>query len=308
MAELIEKVDDVGCQHKSELNDISPELQNDCKTPSEPKLFAHKDLIQMQRLAKKHRAFLVQKVTKRIKLLKNKKGSEAQLSKNQRKVERLLQRINDMKVLNFESIVADMVEKEFKIPANNFEDTKYWFMYELTQDKSSFISFVHSFVNDGDPVVRSNPSKRKRNTPPSDEILKKEQFNGNELFTDKLSSYSERDDEVLNDILRVKKNRPGQRARQKQWEEMYGTKAKHIVKEKGGKQKSRSDGGRHKKSKLDETAPQEIMRKLKEKEKLKKEKQKEEHPSWLAKKQQASLSSRIDAFAGKKTTFSDDDD
>ena len=33
----------------------------------------------------------------------------------------------------------------------------------------------------------------------------------------------------------------------------------------------------------------------------------EEHPSWAAKKQQSAMMSKIDVFAGAKTTFDDSD-
>ena len=271
--------------------------------PVTPEL-AHKDLVKMQRLAKKRRVFLIQKVTKRIKLLKNKKGNDAQLSKNQRKVERLLQRINDMKVLDLKDVVSEMVEQNFKISDSNLEQTKNWFMYELTQDKSSFMYFVNSLNESGKSetdIIKANDSS------PSERSPKKRKLEKDEVFLNKLSSYSEKDDEVLNDIIKVKKNRPGQRARQKQWEELYGTQAKHLSKDKRSKQSNKRDLAKGKKRAADEVPPQEIIRRLKEKEKQKVP-EKKEHPSWLAKRQQSSLSSKIDAFAGKKTTFSDDDD
>ena len=184
----------------------------------------HKDIIKMQRLAKKRRTFLIQKITKRIKQLKSKKGNELQLKKNQRKIERLLQRICDMKELNFDDVVSELVKLNYEISEKEHSNTKDWFMYELTQDKSSlgFMSFVNSKKesNDGTPEDVTKSANLKRNEVSEKSTLKKP------------PEYKEKEDEVLNDIIKVKKNRPGQRARQKHWEELYGKGAKHLHKKK----------------------------------------------------------------------------
>lgn len=256
------------------------------QTPEQPE-YLHKDYVKLQRLAKKRKVFLIQKVTKRIKLLKAKKGNEAQLSKNQRKVDRLVQRIEDLKTVKLSEIVSDLVKCKFKVEQS--EETVQWFKYELTQDKVDFMAYVN--VKNG---VENND-----NTGPN---RKRKRLDSNE--NSGKSRYSEKNDKILDDILKSKRNRPGQRARQKQWEEMYGTKAKHLDKSKSSSNK-KPDGKLHNKPK--EPTPQEIMKKLKEKEK-KDKKEVKEHPSWVAKKQQASLSAKINVFAGTKTTFNDDDD
>ena len=266
----------------------------------------HKDIVAMQRLAKKRKLFLIQKLTKRIKMLKNKKGNDLQLQKNQRKVERLYQKINDLKEIDFCSVISELVGRNFVVPdlSNSADETtKEWFMFELTQDKASFMSFVNSLNEEAEPEIFDNlDRKRKRNEPPvgSEKSI--------DSFTSRLSSYSEKDDVVLNNILKPRKNRPGQRARQKEWEEMYGEKAKHLNKLDSSKQDKSARENKSKNQKNKELAPQEIIKKLKEKDKLSKTTVEiGEHPSWLAKKQQAALSSKIDVFAGTKTTFSDDD-
>ena len=287
----------------------------------------HKDIVTMQRLSKKRKLFLIQKLTKRIKMLKNKKGNELQLQKNQRKVDRFHQKINDFKDIDFSSVVSELVEREFVVPDltnDPNETTKDWFMFELTQDKASFMLFV-SRLNEEEGEVTSHipdtlPQKRKRNETPTDSHGPKD------FFTNRLSSYSEKHDVVLNKILKPKKNRPGQKARQKEWEELYGNKAKHLNKSENNKseqdksennksennksdynKKSRPEQKRYNKDKPKELAPNEIIKKLKEKEKQNKTVEKAEHPSWLAKKQQSAMTSKIDVFAGTKTTFSDDD-
>ena len=306
-------------------SDEAPDPEISPEPPTAPSEIAHKDLVTMQRLAKKRRVFLAQKITKRIKLLKNKKGNEAQLSKNQRKVERLFQRINDMKVLDFKDVVSEMVKQNFKISDNHQEQTKEWFLFELTQDKSSFMYFVNS-LNESNSIQSegntvNNSSVPKRELPSSNGSPKKKKPKKDDLFSNKLSSFSEKGDNVLNDIIKEKRNRPGQRARQKQWEEVYGTQAKHLSKDKRSNDTNKRDTNKRDRNKRDvvkskkhapvDLHPQEIMKRLKEKEKEKEKEKvsaKAEHPSWLAKKQLSSLTSKIDVFAGKKTTFSDDDD
>ncbi|XP_063687520.1 serum response factor-binding protein 1-like [Bolinopsis microptera] len=305
-------------------SDEAPDPEISPEPPTVPSEIAHKHLVTMQRLAKKRRVFLVQKITKRIKLLKNKKGNEAQLSKNQRKVERLFQRINDMKVLDFKDVVSEMVKQNFKISDNHQEQTKEWFLYELTQDKSSFMYFVNSLDESNNMQAEgntvNNSSIPKRELPSSNGSPKKKKPKKDD-FSNKLSSFSEKGDNVLNDIIKEKRNRPGQRARQKQWEEVYGIQAKHLSKDKRSNDTNKRDSNKRDGNKRDigkskkrapvDLPPQEIMKRLKEKEKEKEKEKvsvKAEHPSWLAKKQLSSLTSKIDVFAGKKTTFSDDDD
>ena len=250
----------------------------------------HKDIVQMQRLARKGRTFLIQKITKRIKLLKNKKGNELQLKKNQRKIERLLQRISDMKELDIVSVVSELAKLNFKISADEQSNTRDWFMYELTQGKSSFgfMSFVNSLSESTwDSVPKSVDQSLKTKG-----VSEKDSLN-------KVALYIERKDEVLNDIIKVKKNRPGQRARQKQWEEVYGKGAKHLTKEKTIKCKNSAGS-------FNAANVKNFKRKREKRGNEDQAKIKVEHPSWLAKKQQSSLSSKIDVFSGKRTVLADD--
>ena len=275
---------------------MTTEVQSEVATAEEtpqqsPEPITHKHHVKMQRLAKKRRLFLVQKLTRRIKVLKGKKGTEQQISKNQRKVERLLTKLDELKQLNLEAVIADLVSENFTAPSDPESSTTCWFKSELLLDKFSFMAFVN-------PLLGLEPERKR---PPNfkDWETKKKQ----PPPSSHRPQYKEQDDEVLRDILTVKKNRAGQRARRKQWEEKYGEKAKHLA----GEQRKKK-GEKRKPQKAEEgPSAQEIMKRLKAEEKVKRT-ERSEHPSWLAKKQQASKSAQIDVFTGTKTTFDDDSD
>lgn len=107
-------------------------------------------------------------------------------------------------------------------------------------------------------------------------------------------------DPVVEKVTKERKNRRGQRARRKIWEQKYGKKAHHIVKETKEWAKKREQL----KSEYDER-----VQKRAEKEQKRLERQKEQqairdkplHPSWVAKrKQEEELNAK---FSGKKVKF-----
>ena len=284
-------------QSEDDASPSEPDTQQNDETPSlEP--ITHKHHVKMQRLAKKRRLFLVQKLTRRIKVLKGKKGTEQQVSKNQRKVDRFVSKLDDMKQLNLEILIAELVTDNFTRPKDPESSTSCWFKSELLEDRFSFMAYVNPLL--GKEVERKPRPQPKRERPKmevADQIKK---------------PYKEEEDEVLQDILTTKKNRPGQRARQKQAEEKYGEKAKHLTLSKPQQKQQGKSGGKGNQvgGKRKQDAPpsaQEIMKRLKAEEKIKRT-EKSEHPSWLAKKQQASQSAQIDVFAGTKIIFDDDSD
>ena len=298
----------------------TPEADPSTTEPSEPAIL-HKHQVKMQRLAKKRRLFLIQKITRRLKGLKAKKGNEQQLSKNARKCARLVEKISDLKVLNVETFISEMVSSNFAKPSETVTTTD-WFKNELFLDRFSFMAFVNPLI--GLPVeYKPRIKKHIHLNHPKAVAAQQAAAEGADppLFTSSLSSYREEDDNILTDILKEKRNRPGQRARQKKWEEQYGIEAKHLVKPKftkPGKSDQKPDQKDFKKEfkekkegkrKRTEVQPQEIMKKLKAeaKEAAPEKKEQKEHPSWAAKKLQSSQSTKIDVFAGTKITFSDDE-
>lgn len=108
-------------------------------------------------------------------------------------------------------------------------------------------------------------------------------------------------DEVVKAATTQRKNRRGQRARQKIWEAKYGKKANHVQKERDRVQSERERKQR-------EFEERQRKRELKAKEQPQnqepeKKKQKAElHPSWVAKKA-AEAKTKGAKFEGKKITF-----
>jgi hypothetical protein len=154
-----------------------------------------------------------------------------------------------------------------------------------------------------DDFFASEPSSKKTKLGMKDiqlPILATGYYSGGE------SDEDERDDAIVKDITEPRKNRRGQRARQKIWEKKYGKTAKHKVKE---HQRELSDRERlraeYEVRKTKREAKERVWRE-REAEKEAKRKVAEEkshtlHPSWEAKlKQQESLKAK---FSGKKITF-----
>ena len=248
---------------------------------SNPEDLQYKDIIKLQRLAKKQKLFLIQKLSRRNKQLKSKKGSDQQLKKNQRKVERLCVRINELKALDLKTVTETVINNNFK-HLDNEDCAEAYFINELLGSKSEFMNFVNSL--NGlleDKIERSS------------EVGQKEKSNF------KSNNHT---DHVLESIFSTKKNRPGQRERRKKWEEMYGKKAKHLnsssVCKKNPVKLDQSD-----KLKSIESA-QKIMKRLKSSSNVREK----EHPSWAAKRKQAADCNKIHMFSGKKTIFNDSDD
>ncbi|KAG0687366.1 hypothetical protein C6P40_002465 [Pichia californica] len=114
-----------------------------------------------------------------------------------------------------------------------------------------------------------------------------------------------KNDELVDEITKPRKNRRGQRARQKIWEKKYGSGAKHVAKQ---QERAKSDRER---LKLEFEARQ-VKRDLKQKEreerekikteKIQKQQEKSVHPSWEA-KLKAQESMKNAKPAGKKITF-----
>lgn len=128
------------------------------------------------------------------------------------------------------------------------------------------------------------------------------------------------DDEIENDkiakeqieIKPVKKNRRGQRARRKIWEQKYGSKAKHVQRElekEREKRQQRQQEYEERVAKREARAEQqkEYFEKKAEEKREKEIKRKrvaetEDHPSWIAKKMEEEKRKKA-KFAGKKVVF-----
>lgn len=117
---------------------------------------------------------------------------------------------------------------------------------------------------------------------------------------------SESNDKLVDEITQPRKNRRGQRARQKIWEKKYGSTAKHVVKQ---QERFRSDRERLKDEYEVRQQKREAKQKVRdEKEKQRKEREEKEkerkefiHPSWAARlKEQEQQKAK---FSGKKITF-----
>lgn len=116
-----------------------------------------------------------------------------------------------------------------------------------------------------------------------------------------------RKDDLVDEITKPRKNRRGQRARQKIWEKKYGSKAKHVVSQ---HERAKSDRERlrlefeARQAKRDQKQKEREERDKLKAAKLEKEKEKNHtiHPSWEAKlKAQEALKKA--KFQGKKITF-----
>ena len=283
-------------EESSEYTDSdSEEVKSSHMPDNEEKSYSHIECIRMQRLAKKKRLFLIQKLSRRIKQLKTKKGNEAQLSKNLRKSDRVAQKFEQLKILDLKETVSVLIERKF-ITEPDDADTSKWFQHELTCDKNSFMSYVNSLGKEVSSLSNTDSIHSKKLT------IKKVSSKHNEK-PNSIKFKSER------------KNRPGQRARQKIWEELHGTEAKHLHKQKvpekpprQGKNISTTTATTTKSK--DCRSVQEILSDLKKnetKDNVENKAPKSEHPSWIAKKQQSAQSSKIDVFAGTKITFDDSD-
>lgn len=112
-------------------------------------------------------------------------------------------------------------------------------------------------------------------------------------------------DSLVDEITAPRKNRRGQRARQKIWEKKYGSGAKHVVKQ---QERAKSDRETLRLEYEARKAKREIkQREREERDKLKEEKKKKQqektiHPSWEA-KMKAQESMKLAKFQGKKITF-----
>lgn len=114
-------------------------------------------------------------------------------------------------------------------------------------------------------------------------------------------------DDLVDEITKTRKNRRGQRARQKIWEKKYGKSAKHVIQQ---HERFKSERERLKAEFEERQRKREAKQKLREERENQKgvkqqkieEKSKFVHPSWEAKlKQQEALKNA--KFAGKKITF-----
>lgn len=123
-------------------------------------------------------------------------------------------------------------------------------------------------------------------------------------------SGGESDDENTNDSLvekltKPRKNRRGQRARQKIWEKKYGSSAKHVLKQheraKSDRERLRLEFEARQAKRERKQAEREEREKAKA-EKVKKQQEKTMHPSWEA-KIKAQESMKKAKFEGKKITF-----
>lgn len=112
-------------------------------------------------------------------------------------------------------------------------------------------------------------------------------------------------DDLVDELTKTRKNRRGQRARQKIWEKKYGTNAKHVVKQ---HERTKSERERLRIEFEERQARREQRQKIREEreklkaEKLQKQQDKGMHPSWEA-KLKAQESMKKAKFAGKKITF-----
>lgn len=113
-----------------------------------------------------------------------------------------------------------------------------------------------------------------------------------------------RKDSLVDEITNPRKNRRGQRARQKIWEKKYGKTAKHVVKQHERDLSERERLKAEYEVRKAKREQKEIDRQRRDAERLEKKQKMQEktiHPSWEAKlKQQESLKAK---FSGKKITF-----
>ena len=114
-------------------------------------------------------------------------------------------------------------------------------------------------------------------------------------------------DSLVDELTKPRKNRRGQRARQKIWEKKYGSGAKHVVKQ---HERAKSDRERlrlefeARQEKRDRKQQEREEREKVRAEKMKKQQERESkmHPSWEA-KIKAQESMKKAKFEGKKITF-----
>jgi hypothetical protein len=97
-------------------------------------------------------------------------------------------------------------------------------------------------------------------------------------------------------VLLFQKNRPGQRTRQKKWEEMFGKKAKHVLEGKKQRVKIRAKTGKQKPIKMSSVTKSSSSHS-----------HSTLHPSWEAQKRKKAMEAGIPKFQGQRTVFFDSD-
>lgn len=105
-------------------------------------------------------------------------------------------------------------------------------------------------------------------------------------------------DKVVKELTSGRKNRRGQRARRKIWEAKYGSKAKHLVKERK-EQQEKLQKKQERRQRRDEFAAKAKAEKEHKKQQAQEQSNKPLHPSWQAKKQ----TNVVAQFKGQKKKF-----
>lgn len=183
---------------------------------------------------------------------------------------------------------------------------------EITDDEPS-----DNDDDDSDPTDSQKKSDKKRSLEQDDffaqpEEKKKMTMKNIQLPVLATGYYSggeseEEKDNLVDEITNPRKNRRGQRARQKIWEKKYGKTAKHVIQQ---QERSKSERERLRLEYEERQRKRDAKQRLKNEKQIERDerndKQKEKatfvHPSWEAKlKQQEALKSA--KFSGKKITF-----
>jgi len=103
------------------------------KTSNINLVYFNQKIVAIKSIVKKAKINEIQKIIRKIKLLNNKKGNEAQLEKNKRKSENLKQEINEIKKLKFNEVAIC-----------SFENENTTFSQYLSK-KKKFVSFRNKF-------------------------------------------------------------------------------------------------------------------------------------------------------------------
>lgn len=293
-----------------------------------------REVILLKREFKKAKLFEVRRVVRRIRQLRNKKGTSTEVEKNHRKASRFEKELEFMKEAEVAEILIQISGSDNKDELVGREDREL--RNRALQRIVSSVP-IQRFLNKKDSSESNKELKKARITPNKsprltrdteerDEGLDSVSFEAPEskpknlasVFVTSMSSASISSDQQVNAKARKKgklkekgkkskeknkvKNRMGQRGRQKVWENLYGREAKHLKKQKLQESSLETEViptsnkflKKKSKQKLPPNAKQSVDEKL--------------HPSWQAmKKRKLEQSIKVE-FKGQKIKFGDDSD
>ena len=276
--------------------------------------FTDRETTHLKRELKKAKVHEVGRVVRRIRQLRNKKGTEAQIEKNNRKAARFekeLEFIKEAEVLDILIQITGSEDSEDEASSGAGFDLKKRALQRLRRSVpiQRFLERKNSGELESAPRrLGSNADTSNRSQgEPASPAPRPDAKGLASVFLASMSSTSAGSEQQRTNLVKkgkknVKskntkekaqaKNRMGQRARKKMWESMYGSQAKHVVQERTGnefKSKAVEQKSKLKSTNVRNSADENL------------------HPSWQATKKKKLEQSNVE-FKGQKTKFDENSD